>query len=136
MAVLRGLSRHGQSRGTSIEVLLRPETLLSNDLDKQRALAEMRALSIGVVNGDLVKDDDAALFDHFRPYDLIISCTGFAAGRGAQLKIAKAALAAGAQRFVPWQFGVDYEVIGRGSAQDLQGDGVTLSAGEWRATGR
>jgi hypothetical protein len=36
-----------------------------------------------------------------------------------QLKIAQAALAAGVRRYFPWQFGVDYDLIGFGSAQDL-----------------
>ena len=33
--------------------------------------------------------------------------------------IAQAALDAGVRRYFPWHFGVDYDLIGRGSAQDL-----------------
>lgn len=44
---------------------------------------------------------------------------GFAAGSNIQIKIARAVLEACVTRFLPWQFGVDYDVIGRGSAQDL-----------------
>ena len=40
-------------------------------------------------------------------------------GIGTQLKIARAVLDAGVRRYIPWQFGVDYDAIGRGSAQDL-----------------
>ncbi len=46
-------------------------------------------------------------------------CTGFMAGRNIQLKLAHAALDSGVNRYFPWQFGVDYDVIGRGSAQEL-----------------
>ena len=35
------------------------------------------------------------------------------------MKIAQAALEGGVRRYFPWQFGVDYDVLGRGSAQDL-----------------
>ena len=35
------------------------------------------------------------------------------------MKLARAALASGVKRYFPWQFGVDYDVIGRGSPQDL-----------------
>ena len=49
----------------------------------------------------------------------MIGCTGFVTGRGFQLKLARAVLEAGVKRYFPWQFGVDYDVIGRGSAQDL-----------------
>ena len=38
---------------------------------------------------------------------------------GLQIKLAHAVLEACVQRYIPWQFGVDYEIIGRGSAQDL-----------------
>jgi hypothetical protein len=55
----------------------------------------------------------------FTKFDTVISCLGFASGPGSQLKICKAALEAGTKRFLPWQFGVDYDIIGRGSAQDL-----------------
>jgi hypothetical protein len=119
MAVLRGLSRQASSASLSIGVFLRPQTAASTDPAKQESLTELRALGIDVVTGDLVKEDEAALSKHFQGYDLIIGCTGFSAGRGAQVKIAKAALTAGVERFVPWQFGVDYDVIGRGSAQEL-----------------
>jgi NmrA-like family len=44
---------------------------------------------------------------------------GFVAGSSIQLKIAQTVLDAGVARYFPWQFGVDYDVIGRGSAQDL-----------------
>jgi len=53
------------------------------------------------------------------PFDTIISCTGFVAGPGTQLKIARAVLDAGVRKYVPWQFGVDYDVIGKGSAMEL-----------------
>ncbi len=36
-----------------------------------------------------------------------------------QRKICEAVLDAGVARYVPWQFGVDYDFIGRGSAQEL-----------------
>ncbi|WP_054997358.1 aromatic alcohol reductase, partial [Pseudomonas tremae] len=49
----------------------------------------------------------------------VISCAVFAAGRGTQRKLTDAALKAGIKRYLPWQFGVDYDLIGRGSPQDL-----------------
>jgi hypothetical protein len=53
---------------------------------------------------------------------------GFASGPGSQLKICRAVLEAGVERFFPWQFGVDYDVIGRGSAQTLFGIGFLVSS--------
>jgi hypothetical protein len=35
------------------------------------------------------------------------------------MKLARAVLSAGVAQYIPWQFGVDYDIIGRGSAQEL-----------------
>lgn len=48
-----------------------------------------------------------------------IGCTGFVAGSSIQRKLARTVLAAGVERYFPRQFGVDYDVIGWGNAQDL-----------------
>ncbi|MEI6002084.1 aromatic alcohol reductase [Paraburkholderia bengalensis] len=120
MAVLRNLVRRvGKTSGVSISVLLRPSTLTSDSPGKQKDIAQLRALGVDIVPGDLVAQSDAALADIFARFDTVISCTGFVGGPGVQLKIARAALDAGVRRYFPWQFGVDYDVIGKGSAQDL-----------------
>jgi hypothetical protein len=38
---------------------------------------------------------------------------------GTQKKIGQAVLEAGVKRYFPWQFGMDYDIIGEGSSQDL-----------------
>lgn len=38
---------------------------------------------------------------------------------GSQLKLTRAVLEAGVSRYFPWQYGIDYDVVGGGSAQDL-----------------
>ena len=120
MAVLRHLAkRTGPDSSTTLSVLLRPATIDSQDAGKQRDLAAIRSLGVQIVPGDLAADSPAALASLFGRFYTVVGCTGFVGGRGTQLKIARAVLAAGAPRYVPWQFGVDYDVIGRGSAQDL-----------------
>ncbi|GJH31962.1 NmrA family NAD(P)-binding protein [Paraburkholderia hospita] len=119
MSVLRNLARRAGSSALSISVLLRPSTIQSTDALKQRDIDELRALGIEPVPGDLAADSVDTLAALFQRFDTVVSCTGFVGGKGVQLKIARAALDAGVPRFFPWQFGVDYDVIGRGSAQDL-----------------
>lgn len=120
LAVLRGLAaRAAELPGTSLTVLLRPSTIDSQAPGKQRDLAEMRALGVSILPGDLT-GPAADLSAAFKNFDTVISCTGFVTGVGGfQLKLARAVLDAGVKRYFPWQFGVDYDVIGRGSAQDL-----------------
>ena len=120
MAVLRSLAgRAALFPGTTLTVLLRPSTITSHDPDKQRDITELQTLGVKSLPGDLVAASTIDLADHFRGFHTVIGCTGFVAGRSIQLKLARAALDAGVKRYFPWQFGVDYDVIGRGSAQDL-----------------
>ena len=120
MAVLRSLARRAAMiPGTTLTVLLRPSTIRSEDPGKQRDITELQSLGVKFLPGDLVTDSTTELSGHFRRFHTVIGCTGFVAGRSIQLKLARAALEAGVKRYFPWQFGVDYDVIGRGSAQDL-----------------
>lgn len=120
MAMLRALARHAERKtDLSIAVLLRPSTIASSDPDKRKDVTELRDLGVEFVAGDLAVQTDSELAAIFARFDTVVSCTGFVGGRGVQLKLARAALAAGVKRYFPWQFGVDYDVIGRGSAQDL-----------------
>ncbi|CAB3881955.1 aromatic alcohol reductase [Achromobacter deleyi] len=120
MAMLRALAPRARQAGdVSLSVLLRPSSAASDDPARQQDLAELRALGVDIVHGDLAEQSAAELAATFGRFHTVISCTGFVGGPGVQRKIARAALDGGVKRFVPWQFGVDYDAIGRGSPQDL-----------------
>lgn len=120
LPVLRNLARLAKEKpGSKVSVLLRQSTLDSQDAGKKREIEELRALGITLVAGDLVKDSIAELAAVFARFDTVIGCAGMVAGRETPMKLARAALASGVKRYFPWQFGVDYDVIGRGSPQDL-----------------
>lgn len=120
LPVLRNLARLAKEKpGSKVSVLLRQSTLDSQDAGKKRELDELRALGITLVAGDLVKDSIAEVAAVFARFDTVIGCAGMVAGRETPMKLARAALASGVKRYFPWQFGVDYDVIGRGSPQDL-----------------
>ncbi len=120
MAVLRNLAKHVTLHpGMTLTVLLRPATISSHDSTKQRDLAALRSLGIDVLPGDLAAASSADLSALFGRFTTVVGCTGFVGGSGTQRKLARAVLDAQVHRYVPWQFGVDYDVIGRGSAQDL-----------------
>ncbi|KAF9571259.1 hypothetical protein EC968_000802 [Mortierella alpina] len=118
-AVLWGLANHASRSESPISVLLRPSSINSTESSKKSEIDAFRATGINLVPADLVNDSVETLSSIFKRFDTVIGCTGFVAGRNIQLKLAQAALAAGVSRYFPWQFGVDYDVIGRGSAQDL-----------------
>lgn len=116
--VLRSLVEH-PCRAETVAVLLRSSSISSTNVSKGKEIENLRDLGVRLVAGDIVEDPEQTLVSVFIGYDTIVSCTGFVAGRGVQQKIARAVLAARTPRFIPWQFEVDYNVIGRGSPQDL-----------------
>jgi hypothetical protein len=106
-------------KATKISVLLRPSTISSTSSSKKSELENLSSLGISFLQGDIANDSISTLSALFKPYDLIINCLGFASGPGSQVKITTAVLEAGVKRFIPWQFGVDYDIVGRGSAQPV-----------------
>ena len=118
MSVLRSLAVRA-APGKTLAVLLRPQGTDTMSARKRRDMDELRSLGIDLIDGDLAATSEIDLARIFAQFDTVIGCTGFVAGGGVQLKLARAVLVAGVRRYVPWQFGVDYDVIGRGSAQNL-----------------
>jgi hypothetical protein len=120
LPVLRNLARVARrAPGSSISVLLRDSTIHTSEPGKRAEIDELRGLAIQMVAADLVNDSIDELAEVFGRFDTVIGCAGMVAGRETPMKLAKAALKSGVKRYFPWQFGVDFEVIGRGSPQDL-----------------
>ncbi|WP_460064254.1 aromatic alcohol reductase [Pseudomonas sp. S2_H08] len=120
LPVLRNLARVAKrSPGSSISVLLRDSTINTQAPEKKLEVDELRSLGIQLVAADLVNDSIDQLAEVFAAFDTVIGCAGMVAGRETPMKLATAALRSGVKRYFPWQFGVDFEVIGRGSPQDL-----------------
>ena len=116
-AVLKGLSTslHRPSSNT-LHVLLRPSTAAT-----QEKVSTVRSLGAQVVEGDIVNDAVPHLSSIFSNFNTIICCSGLRSPPGTQKRIVEAVLQAGGalKRYFPWQFGMDYDVIGEGSSQDL-----------------
>jgi hypothetical protein len=120
MPVLRNLARRAKNvDGATISVLLRASAVASDEPTKKRDINEIHDLGIKIVVGDLVKSSIDELASVFAQYDTVIGCAGYAAGINTPMKLAKAALQSGIPRYFPWQFGVDFEAIGRGGPQDI-----------------
>ncbi|MGV0645269.1 aromatic alcohol reductase [Mycolicibacterium sp. XJ879] len=98
-----------------VTVLLRP----SGTARHAQLRDEFAARGVGIVEADVATASAAEFSTVLRQFHTVVSCIGFAAGAGTQRKITEAALAARVPRYLPWQFGVDYDAIGRGSPHDL-----------------
>ncbi|KAJ8120196.1 hypothetical protein ONZ43_g3036 [Nemania bipapillata] len=123
-AMLEGLAQYLKCHSSpispaSITVLLRPSTIGTSDETKLRDNEYLRSLGASLVAGDIVQDSEAHLASVFQGFDTVIVCSGFGFPSGTQLRVTRAVLSAGVRRYFPWQWGIDYDVVGSGSAQDL-----------------
>ncbi|KAF2839991.1 hypothetical protein M501DRAFT_922085, partial [Patellaria atrata CBS 101060] len=127
LSILRALitSPPVKSETSTVTVLLRPG---SSSVTKIRDLSQQ----IRIIEGDVGApvNELAGLFGGF---DAVVCATGYGAPLGTQRMIAEAVRKAGELRgeeggngrgrkrlrFIPWQFGVDYDVVGHGSQMPL-----------------
>ena len=119
MAVLRHLAPRTAHARSRLVVLVSPQSISHPDPVQLRAASALRDLDVEMVAFDLAACTEAELGALLRPFHTVISCTGFVAGPGTQLKLTRAVLGAGVRRYFPWQFGVDYDVVGTGSGQPV-----------------
>lgn len=114
LAMLNSLHDYQEKHGQQLEIGVLVQPLVSS---AARIKNNPRFANVKVEALDLVNENIQNLITVFEKYDTIVCCSGFSTGRGMQVKITNAVLDAGVRRYVPWQFGVDYDKIGRGSAQ-------------------
>ncbi|CAK7204622.1 hypothetical protein SEUCBS139899_007381 [Sporothrix eucalyptigena] len=122
LAVLDALAHHPKRGDNKLAVLLRPSSLKDVDTDTEKGLVLRHLkddLSIHFETADVVQDSVDSLASLFARYAVVISCNGMGLPAGTQTKLTHAALQAKVARFFPWQFGMDYDLIGSGSSQDL-----------------
>lgn len=116
--VLRAMSNKAQKHtDVKLSVLLRSEAAHAVSGSRKARLDELMKLGIAVVEGDLQENSVDELSELFAAFDAVINCSGFVGGPGTQIKITQAVLKAAVARYFPWQFGVDYDVVGKGSGQ-------------------
>jgi hypothetical protein len=118
MAVLRALAPRIRAANEALAVLVAPQMVDAPSEQDAASLAELRELGVKIIGFDLASDEKA-LSSVFRSYRTVVNCTGFVAGPGTQLTITRTVLAAAVKRYFPWQFGVDYDIVGRGSGQPV-----------------
>ncbi|KAK6433403.1 hypothetical protein LTR95_010418 [Oleoguttula sp. CCFEE 5521] len=115
LAVIEGLLAPKDSNPELLSVLVRPPTTKA----ARQTIKSLRKQRVSIVHADLATDTVDDLAATFSDYDTVICCTGFVGGPGTQRKITTAVLKAGVRHYVPWLFGVDYDIVGRGSGQDV-----------------
>lgn len=118
-AVLTWLIPAVSQRNGAVSVIVSPDSRdqqgnLKSDVHQKLTDAGAKFISVDVAASTI-----DALKNHFADFDTVINCMGFVAGAGTQIKITRAVLEAGVSRYFPWQFGVNYDVVGKGSGQPV-----------------
>lgn len=131
-AILSHLAKQPALSGTRFTVALRPATVAdpsSQRLANLRSLVDPSTTTLSFAGLDLgAADAKDTLVRIIRDagVEVVVGCTGFAeSGRGdTQTLIARAVLESGGavKRYFPWQFGVDYDVIGPDAAGGLMAE--------------
>ena len=104
----------------SLTVAVRQETLTGLESSTEDVVhssrsdifASMAQRGAKFTSIDLVNDSEESIRAVFSQYTTIIHAGAMTLPVGTQLRITKAALAAEVPEYVPWQWGVDYDVIG------------------------
>ncbi|KAJ9663833.1 hypothetical protein H2198_000593 [Neophaeococcomyces mojaviensis] len=131
-AIINALLNHPayDATTTSITLVVRPETLASlpavitvpvevDTGSKTAYLSSIRSRGVHLISADLVADSLDTLTVLFEPYTTVIHAGAMSLPPGTQLKVTHAAIAAGVDEYVPWQWGVDYDLIGRSGGMGL-----------------
>ncbi|SHM50856.1 NmrA-like family protein [Chitinophaga jiangningensis] len=116
LSMLQGLYDYQEKHQLDLNIaaLVQPDAAVMLDFEQNTTFRDVHLEAV-----DLVTSSVAELAKVFGRYDTVICCSGFSIGQGMQVKITEAVLQGGVRRYVPWQFGVDYDQIGRGSAQPV-----------------
>ena len=113
-AILQQLAAHplGKAESNSISVLLRGSTIKSEAVEKRNKVQNLQKQGVELVPGDIDAQNITELATTFANFTTIVGCLGMTGGAGTQTKILEAVLTAKVSRYIPWQFGVDYDIIG------------------------
>ncbi|OAP64728.1 hypothetical protein AYL99_00700 [Fonsecaea erecta] len=122
LAMLHAILAHPRfspATTTRLTLLIRPRSLAHPTPAQQALQAELRSRGVDIIAGDIEASSQAALAALFAPFTAVIHAGGMTLPRGTVTKVTRAVLEARVPYYVPWQYGVDYDVIGREGGQGM-----------------
>lgn len=104
---------------TRVAIVTRPASLSHPTPAKQAQQQSLQARGVSLVAGDIDHDSEASLRALFRGYSAVLHVGGMTSPPGTMRKVTQAVLQAGVAYYMPWQYGVDYDAIGRAGGQGM-----------------
>jgi hypothetical protein len=113
-SILTSLLSHPSHNSTThpITLALRPSTLSNPPPHRAAELASYRERNIALLGLDTEFSSVEDLSAAFRGFDTVIHAGAMYAAPGTQRRVSEAVVQAGVRRYMPWQHGVDYDILG------------------------
>ncbi|KAK6351638.1 hypothetical protein TWF718_004792 [Orbilia javanica] len=97
---------------TSLTVLARPQTVSSLQKSDPGKYSLLHRWNVQWLPLDIESATEDDLRAAFKPFTAVVYASGMFSSVGVPTKVTKAVRDAGVKYYIPWQFGVDYDVIG------------------------
>ncbi|KAF3201671.1 hypothetical protein TWF679_011289 [Orbilia oligospora] len=97
---------------TSLTVLARPQTVSSLQKSDPEKYSLLHKWNVQWLPLDIESSTPEELKAAFKPFTAVVYASGMFASAGVPTKVTKAVRDAGVKYYIPWQFGVDYDVVG------------------------
>ena len=122
-AILEGILSHSDylPSTTTLTLMIRPASLNNPSPSKENQQSHLRSRGVKIIPGDIEALSQVELTDLLRNggFTSVIHAGGMTLPPGTMLKLGRAVIDAKIQYYVPWQHGVDYDLIGREGGQGM-----------------
>ncbi|KAF3902387.1 hypothetical protein ABW20_dc0104389 [Dactylellina cionopaga] len=120
LAVVESLYKHPSKKPlTSLTVLARPQTVSSLPKTDPAKYSMLDKWNVHWLPLDIEAASPAELKTAFKPFTAVVYASGMFASEGTPTKVTIAVRDAGVKYYIPWQFGIDYDVIGPSAGNGL-----------------
>ncbi|OAG41861.1 hypothetical protein AYO21_03864 [Fonsecaea monophora] len=121
LAILDAILAHPAFEpGTSrVTLLVRPNSLNNPSPAQRSQQALLRSRGVDIIAGDIEASSQSKLAELFAPFTAVLHAGGMTLPPGTMTKVTHAVLEAQVPYYIPWQHGVDYDIIGREGGQGM-----------------
>jgi hypothetical protein len=123
LAIINALLAHPaySSATTRLILMIRPASLTTPTAEKAKQNDHIRSLGVSIIPGDVEQLSESDLSSLLRDggYTSVLHAGGMTLQPGTMAKLTRAVIDASITYYVPWQHGVDYDIIGREGGQGM-----------------
>ncbi|KAF3910115.1 hypothetical protein AA313_de0204812 [Arthrobotrys entomopaga] len=120
LGIIESLHKHTAKKPlTSLTVLARPQTISSLPQTDPAKYSQLDKMNVHWLPLDIESASPESLKVAFKPFTAVIYASGMFTRVGIPSKVTTAVRDAGVKYYIPWQFGIDYDIVGPTAAGGL-----------------